>query len=65
MSRRIITSDFLKTLAFLRNEPPDSDGLKQIQNDLQRFRERLVQAHWATEDDQELFELRSHTSSLS
>ena len=54
---------FLETLAFLRKERPDGQGLKQIQDDLKRFRERLVLAKWATEDDQELFDLRGRIES--
>lgn len=50
--------DFLKTLAFLRNEPLNGLNLTAIQRDLCDFRERLVLGEWANADDPELFNLR-------
>ena len=50
--------DFLKTLAFLRNEPVNGSGLSAIQRDLRAFRDRLALGEWAKADDTELFALR-------
>ena len=50
--------DFLKTLAFLRNESLDSPGLVAIQNDLRAFRDRLSLGEWVDGVDPVLFELR-------
>lgn len=50
--------DFLKTLAFLRNEPLNGPGLSAIQQDLRAFRDRLALGEWAKGDDTELFALR-------
>jgi hypothetical protein len=50
--------DFLKTLAFLRNEHVDGPGLASLQQDLRGFRERLALGEWATADDPILFNLR-------
>lgn len=50
--------DFLKTLGFLRNEPLDGPGLKEIQAELKGFRERLELGEWAGSHDQTLYELR-------
>lgn len=50
--------DFLKTLAFLKNESLDGPNLIEIQKDLAQFRERLTRGDWAVADDPELFELR-------
>ena len=50
--------DFLKTLAFLRNEPLDSASLSAIQWDLRAFRGRLALGEWAKADDAELIALR-------
>ena len=49
---------FMETLAFLRKEAPDGSGLKEIQDNLKRFRDRLVQAKWKDGDDQDLLDLR-------
>jgi hypothetical protein len=51
-------TDFLKTLAFLRNEPVDGPGLADIQRDLRAFRERLALGEWAAADDAGLYDLR-------
>jgi uncharacterized membrane protein YkvA (DUF1232 family) len=50
--------DFIKTLAFLRNEPLDGPGLIEIQKDLRTFRERLTVGEWASADDPVLLKLR-------
>lgn len=50
--------NFLKTLAFLRNERVDSSGLSAIQQNLRAFRDRLALGEWAKGDDTELFALR-------
>lgn len=50
--------DFLKTLAFLRNEPVDGPSLVDIQKDLRAFRERLALGEWVTADDAVLYDLR-------
>ena len=50
--------DFLKTLAFLRNEPLDGPGLTKIQTDLRNFRERLKLGQWVGAHDQVLYDLR-------
>ena len=50
--------DFIKTLAFLRNEPEDGAVLASIQKDLRAFRDRLKLGEWAAADDHELFRLR-------
>lgn len=50
--------DFLKTLAFLRNELPESKDLKEIREDLRQFRERLALGEWAANDDLILSEIR-------
>lgn len=50
--------DFLKTLAFLKNEPLDGSGLIDIQADLRIFRERLKLGEWVAAHDQTLYELR-------
>ena len=50
--------DFLKTLAFLRNEAVDSPGLVKLQMDLRAFRERLHLGDWTKAEDPELSRLR-------
>jgi uncharacterized membrane protein YkvA (DUF1232 family) len=50
--------DFIKTLAFLRNESLDSPGLIETQKDLRTFRERLTVGEWASADDPVLLKLR-------
>jgi hypothetical protein len=50
--------DFLKTLAFLRNEPIDGPSLSAVQHDLRAFRERLALGEWAKADDPELAALK-------
>lgn len=50
--------DFVKTLAFLRNEAVEGPSVAAIQADLRAFRERLTCGEWATAGDPELFALR-------
>jgi len=50
--------DFLKTLAFLRNETIDEVPPPAIQQDLRAFRERLALGEWAKADDPALIALK-------
>lgn len=51
--------DFLRTLAFLRNEAVDSPGMLALQKDLGAFRERLRLGQWAEAEDPTLSILKS------